>query len=396
MIRLLFLLLTLCSVNVEAQNMICDKMKTSIKSYPALPIKGGLSAPFAGISNNVLIVAGGSNFPDVPVADGGKKRYYSDIFALKLGDADAKWQPCGDLSAPIAYGASVSTDYGIVFIGGNNAEKSFSDVLLLTWDKQKCTVVKRALPSLPLSVDNSYAAYLDGKIYLAGGMMDKRESNNMLCLDLKAVMKGDEKVEWTFKKPFPGSERVQPVLAGTMINGSPMLLLSGGFQSGSLTVEPQLPSDVYVYDCRKDQWSLKTDLPKLADGNQRSLVGGSAVTLKNGNVVFFGGINRQIFYNAFDRPRQIKLAQDAGDVEKVDSMLKEKAAYMRHPVEWYKFNDDALMYDLKTNTFTTLLHSASTARAGAAAAVAGNEMFIVGGELKPGIRSDEVNALIVE
>ena len=42
----------------------------------------GVSAPFAGIHNGVLIVAGGCNFPDKPVTEGGAKRYYSEIFVL--------------------------------------------------------------------------------------------------------------------------------------------------------------------------------------------------------------------------------------------------------------------------------------------------------------------------
>ena len=34
----------------------------------------GVSAPFVGISNGILLVAGGCNFPDKPVTEGGAKR----------------------------------------------------------------------------------------------------------------------------------------------------------------------------------------------------------------------------------------------------------------------------------------------------------------------------------
>lgn len=81
----------------------------------------GVSAPFVGISNGILLVAGGCNFPDKPVTEGGAKRYYSDIFALDLSDKNAQWQKAGNLPLPVAYGASVTTPEGIVCIGETTA-----------------------------------------------------------------------------------------------------------------------------------------------------------------------------------------------------------------------------------------------------------------------------------
>ena len=46
----------------------------------------GVAAPFAGMSGYELIVAGGCNFPEVPAAEGGEKRFYADIFALDIRD----------------------------------------------------------------------------------------------------------------------------------------------------------------------------------------------------------------------------------------------------------------------------------------------------------------------
>ena len=65
----------------------------------------GVSAPFAGIHNGVLIVAGGCNFPDKPVTEGGAKRYYSEIFVL----LPEGWKEIDRLPRPVAYDATVST-----------------------------------------------------------------------------------------------------------------------------------------------------------------------------------------------------------------------------------------------------------------------------------------------
>jgi N-acetylneuraminate epimerase len=59
------------------------------KKLPPLPpapgqsVQAGLAAPFCGVSNDLLLVAGGCNFPGDPVWKGGRKAYYSDAFALE-------------------------------------------------------------------------------------------------------------------------------------------------------------------------------------------------------------------------------------------------------------------------------------------------------------------------
>ena len=45
----------------------------------------GVAGAFAGISNEVLIVAGGANFPDGAPWKGGAKKYHSSIFVYKKG-----------------------------------------------------------------------------------------------------------------------------------------------------------------------------------------------------------------------------------------------------------------------------------------------------------------------
>src|SRR5210317_328223 len=42
----------------------------------------GLASPFAGYHNGVVIIAGGCNFPEKPVYDGGVKKYYDHIYTL--------------------------------------------------------------------------------------------------------------------------------------------------------------------------------------------------------------------------------------------------------------------------------------------------------------------------
>ena len=59
------------------------------QQLPALPpapgqdVQPGVAAPFSGVSANMLLVAGGCNFPDKPVWEDGRKAYTDDAFALE-------------------------------------------------------------------------------------------------------------------------------------------------------------------------------------------------------------------------------------------------------------------------------------------------------------------------
>ncbi len=93
---------------------------------PALPDELGVAGPFAGVHNDALIVAGGANFPK-PVWENDKV-WHDAIYVLTRSGEDYVWKDGGKLPRPLAYGAAVSTADGVVCIGGNDADETFSDV----------------------------------------------------------------------------------------------------------------------------------------------------------------------------------------------------------------------------------------------------------------------------
>ena len=83
-----------------------------------------------------LLIAGGCNFPDIPVADGGKKAYYRDIYIAPLSNDTAfEWKKIGQLPQAAAYGVTISTEKGLICVGGTTATHSLSDVFLLSLQK---------------------------------------------------------------------------------------------------------------------------------------------------------------------------------------------------------------------------------------------------------------------
>lgn len=342
----------------------------------------GVSAPFAGIHNGALIVAGGCNFPDKPVTEGGIKRYYSEIFVL-LPDG---WKEIDQLPYPVAYGASASTPEGLICVGGNNSDSSLMEVSRISYDPVKGTINQCALPSLPMPIDNLAAAYCPPYVYAAGGNGNSTPCNAFLRLNLDDVERG-----WERLPDFPGAARVQPVLVAQDGPEGMAIYLAGGFQPIVDNQAPIVATDVYAFDPSSSTWRQESRLPLLANGSNRSLTGGCAVAFGKDKILWMGGVNYDRFYDALIRPLRLAEAEARHDSAKLETLQAEAKAYMHHPVEWYQFNTSLLQYDTYTKEWTNLGEHEQLARAGAGAVIDGNRLFIVNGELKPGIRTPQVN-----
>ena len=71
--------------------------------FSPLPQDQGYAGHFAGESNGALLIAGGTNFPDKSVFDGGIKKWHDDIYVLL--DEEGEWHTAGKLPRPLAYQA---------------------------------------------------------------------------------------------------------------------------------------------------------------------------------------------------------------------------------------------------------------------------------------------------
>ena len=350
----------------------------------------GVSAPFTGISNGMLLVAGGCNFPDKPVTEGGTKKYYSDIFALNLSNPASGWKKAGNLPFPVAYGATVTTPDGIICIGGNNSDTFFPDVCLLSWNTTDEKAEINTLPSLPAPMDNLSATYTDHTVYVAGGNKNTLPCNSFLSMDLTAGS------NWVNLPDFPGAARVQSVLAAQKSADGVRIYLAGGFQPIQNDTEAIVPHDMLSYHPATKTWRTEAELPLFKDGKHRTFTGGCAVYYSDSSILLMGGVNYDRFLAAVNRPKLIEAAEAQGDTTLVNTLQEEGKVYMHHPVEWYKFNTALLQYNTFTKEWTDLGDYEPLARAGAGAILKGDSLIIVNGELKPGIRTPQVNLAIIE
>lgn len=366
------------------------------KSLPPLEIARGegVSGHFAGVINNHIWVAGGSNFPDLPLTHNGHKKYYNDIY--RLSDADtpnAVWEKVGELPHKLAYGVSVTTPEGMVCLGGSDGEKNYNEVLLFQEDA-KGNLEIHDLPSLPIALDNMAGAYGNGYIYIAGGYHDRKPSKSAFRLKFPGGQ------SWEKLPDFPGKPRIQP--CGAVQNNAygPCFYLIGGFTPSSSDHKAHIHTDGLYYNDKNREWSPVASIEPQGRPQSMALIGATAISSGYSHIVFIGGVNQRIFKEALDRPLEIQLLEER--VKYQDSeMLKERLQnikiendrYLDHPTDWYKFNDELIIYHTITDTWVTESHSPLLARAGATLVPYGSSWVYINGESKPGIRSADVTQI---
>ena len=214
-----------------------------------IPDSIGFAGSFVGVSNDVLIVAGGSNFPNggAPWL-GSKKVWYNKIYVLK--NPSSNWEEAGNLPHSLGYGTSVSTPKGLVIIGGGNETGHYADVFILRCKRSKIYI--DTLPSLPFPLANSCGSLVGHTIYVAGGITSptsKETEKVFLSLDLSNHQKG-----WSVLSPWPGSSRMLAVAASSK---KQFYLFSGvKLENG----RRHYLKDAYSFN-EKTGWKTLKDLP---------------------------------------------------------------------------------------------------------------------------------------
>ena len=374
-----------------------DTCQDSITMYPFPSASDGsekgLSALYAGLADNCIVIMGGCNFPEQPASEGGKKRYYKSIYTAPVPtDADTvlQWKKIGEIDDASAYGVSLSMLGGVVCVGGTTEKKSLSTANIIMIDKDSLEVTINPLPDLPVTLDNMGGAVMDTMLIVAGGNANGKPSNRVFLLDFTNLQQ-----EWVELPSFPGNPRVQPVCA-VMTNqeGEKAFYIWGGFSPSINDTPPTVSANGYRYIFKKGEWE-ELFAPKV--GEEEIFLGGAAVTVINDTMsAFTGGVNPHIFLKALQREAAIKEALSKNDTITEKMLRAETKEYMIQHPEWYKFNPRVLVYNSIRNNWEEIVVTPLTARAGAALLHKDGELYSVGGETKPGIRDAHIVKVLLE
>lgn len=312
-----------------------------IKELPPISHPGyakGVSAPFCGSLADVLVVAGGANFPDKPLLEGGSKRVYADIWTF----SDGAWTHAGCLPDSTAYGATFQVEDALVLAGGNVCGETTDKVYELRLKDGKA--VLKALPPLLLPLEQCGWTQEGEVLYLVGqeGVFSCRAGE----------------YEWKKLADLP-EPLVQPVAYAK----DGRLFVWGGFNPGTLEVPDQ-------------GWCLKdgawADAPAIPDGG--TFVGATGAVLPDGRLAVVGGVNRAIFAKALHNGPE------------------DRIPYLSQEPSWYKFRQEVYLFDGMAWTQAGTFPECALAGPGVTASAQG--LYVAGGELKPGVRSPRIFQLL--
>lgn len=266
---------------VKFTNELKWQQLSALPPAPGQEVQPGLAAPFAGVSDNVLLIAGGRN-----------KAYHQHAYALEHNtNGEYTWHTGFEIPKQGAYGVSISVPEGVICIGGNNNIESFSAVFLMKWDPVSQQIKTESLPSLPFSMSKMAGALVDQKIYLAGGYADDQPANVFLCLDLSKW--GNHDFEWEILEDFPGPPRLQAIAVGQNAAEEQHFYLFSGSSYPEDVEDPLMLTDGLEYNPKTGTWTKLPDIPP--NGQQAlSLHGGSGIAMGTQHILFTGGVNREV------------------------------------------------------------------------------------------------------
>jgi N-acetylneuraminate epimerase len=317
------------------------------KQLPSLPNAEGFASAFTGVSHDALLVAGGANFPRKRPWEGGTKSWYDTVFVLS--SPNGAWHEAGKLPQPTAYGVSITTDGGVVCLGGGNAVEQLRNAYVLTWDGQRLR--RRDLPSLPEPVAFGSGAAVGKKIYLFGGITrpDATDASaNFWTLDLRGAHPA-----WAKLPPCPGPARMLAQMGAV----GRVIYICGGVElhagADGKAVRAYL-ADNYAFEVGKG-WRRLADLPHAVAAAPSPM----AVTATGKLLVVSG-----------------------------DDGTRAQLTGPKHP----GFLHEVLIYDPQVDVWTKG-PDAPISRATAPTTVWHGDWIVVSGERKPGYRSPEIWSL---
>ena len=394
---------------------------------PLVPNEFGLGGPNAGVHNGALIVAGGANFPKAPpwkVGDQpkGDKVWHQAIYVLERGDT--KWRGGFDLPKPLAYAAAVSTTEGVYLLGGETFGKTrdpvtgkalttnhpIADVVLLSWDGKagKLRITEDALPPLPRPCQYHRAVIMDRVIYVTASHAASPRSQTLdvisfWSLDLK---QRSRKQRWKQLPPWPGPAREKMALAvqNTVIDGHStrcLFMVSGATWTKDGNGEMDLSrfrffTDAYRYHPGTNKWQVLASLPVLKDDRQIDL---SRYGFNSTNKTWFPlkpGQQEQHDINQLFAGQPTPLAASTAIAAGPSHVLLFSGATGRYITmnlsECPTFPRDVMAYDTENNRWTRA--GEMPAAVVTTKAVRWGDLIVVpSGEIRPGIRTRQVQAL---
>lgn len=251
------------------------------ETLPPLPDREGLAGTFAGVSGGALVVAGGAHFPGKKPWEGGKKVWRDTVFVLEEPKGPAggvedngSWKVVGRLPGPRGYGVSATWADGVICAGGSDSDRHYRETIHLTYRDGRFR--HRRLPDLPVALADAAGVLVNKTLFVCGGTERPGAGtalNRLFALDLSGSDRG-----WVEREPCPGRPRILAVAAA--VEGSFLLFGGAALRSEGGAVKREYLRDAWSYR-EGAGWRRLAELPapSAAAASPAPVLGGVAFLL---------------------------------------------------------------------------------------------------------------------
>lgn len=327
----------------------------------------GVAGAVIGWHNNILMVAGGANFPEALPWEGGKKKYHNQIFLFeKREDEFVSLATHDKLSIPVAYAANCITKYGIAAVGGENENGLLANAFLFKLATEGKAVLVEKLPSLPVPTTSASAVAIDDFIVVLGGETAKGTTADCWKLDLTHLDAGWKKIQ---PLPTPLSFAYAGVYG--LENNSTIVVLGGRNKTASGT--STFSKAVFSYHPTLDVWIEKASLPY-------AMSAGTSVSLADEGILLFGGDRGETFS---------KVEQLLVDIAKAEGKEKEALVQQKNQLQINHpgFSQEVLLYNPASEKIKTIGTLPYPTTVTTTAVLLNDYIVLPSGEIRAGVRT---------
>jgi cyclically-permuted mutarotase family protein len=352
-------------------NAIEWSLSATLPPLPEQTTAWGFAGPATGVHQDVLLLAGGANFPDGMPWEGGKKKYYAEGFVMKRTGKDSLvLYKTFTLPSALAYAACVSTPTGVVCAGGENPDGVSSKVILLQWDEHSDSVLIKKLPDLPLPISNAGITTFGNIVYLAGG-----ENADSTCSGFYSLDITDTAAQWNTLPNLPHAVS-HAVMVAQSASDNPYVYVLGGRKKNSNGIS-DIYASAFAFDLKKKVWKEMQSLPY-------NLCAGTGITSGKNEILLFGGDKGETFHKTELLIADINATTDTA--KKQELIRQKNQLQSAHP----GFSKEVLVYNTTTNKWTNTAPLPFEAPVTTTAILWNNEVVIPNGEIRAGVRTPEI------
>ncbi|PST82058.1 galactose oxidase [Pedobacter yulinensis] len=345
-------------------------------------VAAGVAGAVSGIHREVFLLAGGANFPEKMPWEGGKKHYSDEIHVFVPDGPGLKAAAVRcRLSQAVAYAGSTSTPEGIVYAGGENEAGLSGQAYLLRWEPRQRQVAIKRLPDLPLALTNTALVSIGHTVYAAGGDGALVSSATFLSLDLRAA-----RPEWQPLPDLPVALANTVLVAQKSGDRSGIFLIGG--RTKTLTGISKLHGSVYFFDTQNNTWEQRAAVSD--EKTPMNLSAGTGLAVGPDLILLAGGDRGEVFHKIETFLAAIAAAKTPEEKER---LTREKNELV---INHQGFFRGMLLYNTRKDCWTSAGELPFPAQVTTTARFWGEKIILPSGEIRPGVRTPDINIGTIE